>query len=45
MHPHYRDGLLKGDIENLEESESIFHFSPHQYYANRPDKCIEEIHS
>ena len=44
MHPHFRDGLLKGDVENLEESESIFHLSPHQYYSNRPDECIKGIH-
>ena len=43
MHPHFRDGLLKGGISNLDESESIFHLSPHQYYENRPDKCIEGV--
>ena len=40
IHPHFRDGLLKGDIQDLDDEESIFHMSPHQYYENRPDKCI-----
>ena len=35
IHPHYRDGLLKGNIENIDENDSIFHCSPHQYYENR----------
>ena len=43
IHPHYRDGLLKGHIEDLEDDETIFHMSPHQYYENRPKKCIEGI--
>ena len=29
VHPHFRDGLLKGRIEDLDESESIFHMSAH----------------
>ena len=40
MHPHFRDGLLKGNIEDLDEDEPIFHMSPHQYYENRFLKCI-----
>ena len=46
IHPHFRDGLLKGNIEDLDETESIFHNSPHQYYENRPDASInqENIH-
>ena len=43
IHPHFRDGLLRGNIEDLENSESIFHLSPHQYYENRVMKCIEEV--
>jgi hypothetical protein len=39
VHPHYRDGLLKGNLEKLSENESIFHMSPHQYYENRELKC------
>ena len=35
-HPHRRDGLLKQNIEDLPEGESIFHNSVHDYYSNRP---------
>ena len=35
-HPHFRDGLLKSNIDELDENESIFHNSPHTYYENRP---------
>ena len=41
-HPHYRDGLLKGNIEELEEDESVFHLSPHQYYEFRPTESSQE---
>ena len=43
LHPHFRDGLLRGDIQNLDEGESIFHMSAHQYYENRPYKCIPGV--
>jgi hypothetical protein len=43
VHPHFRDGLLKSDIENLEDGESIFHNSPHKYYESRVLECIEGI--
>ena len=43
IHPHYRDGLLKGNLENLDEKESIFHMSPHQYYESRELECLEGI--
>ena len=43
IHPHFRDGLLKNDLENLEDGESIFHFSPHNYYENRELKCLAGI--
>ena len=43
LHPHFRDGLLKGDINSLDEGDSLFHFSAHQYYENRPMECIEGI--
>lgn len=36
LHPNYRDGLLKCNIEDLDENESIFHKSIHQYYELRP---------
>ena len=42
VHPNFRDGLLKGNIEDLDENESIFHNSPHDYYENRPDKSDEK---
>ena len=42
VHPHFRDGLLKGDINELKEGESLFHNSPHDYYANRPDESNQE---
>ena len=41
VHPNFRDGLLRGRIEDLEENESIFHNSPHDYYENRPDESDE----
>ena len=41
-HPHFRDGLLKGKLETIDEDESIFHTSAHQYYENRPRKSNEE---
>jgi hypothetical protein len=42
VHPHFRDGLLKGNMANLDENESIFHNSPHQYYENRPDESSDQ---
>ena len=39
--PNFRDGLLRGDIEDLEEGDSIFHNSPHDYYQNRPEVSDE----
>ena len=41
VHPHFRDGLLKGNMENLDDTESIFHNSPHEYYENRPDESLD----
>ena len=41
IHPNFRDGLLKGNVEELEETESIFHNSPHDYYENRPEESNE----
>ena len=38
IHPHFRDGLLKGKIDELSENESVFHNSPHEYYERRPDQ-------
>ena len=31
IHPNFRDGLLGADLDNLDEDESIFHPSLHQY--------------
>ena len=35
-HPDKRDGLLKGNLEELEEGESVFHNNIYTYYQNRP---------
>ena len=43
VHPHFRDGLLKSNIEDLDDNESIFYKSPHNYYENRELECIEGI--
>ena len=43
IHPHFRDGLIKGNIQNLDKEESIFHMSPHQYYEKRPTNCTPGI--
>ena len=41
-HPNFRDGLLKGKLKNLDDKESIFHNSPHQYFENRPKESINQ---
>ena len=41
-HPNFRDGLLKGNIENIEDNESIFHNSVHTYYENRPYILVKD---
>ena len=43
IHPHFRDGLLKSNIDELSEEEPIFHLSPHDYYCNRELSCISGI--
>ena len=43
IHPHHRDGLLKGDLQNLDDEESIFHMSPHQYYESRYLECVPGV--
>merc|ERR1712208_126247 len=42
-HPDRRDGLLKQNLDELEEDESIFDNSIHENYQIRPleGKCIE----
>ena len=42
IHPHHRDGLLKGNIKELDPNEAIFHNSPHEYYENRPEESDQE---
>ena len=42
IHPSFRDGLLKGNIEDLKDNESIFHNSPHQYFEARPDSSVNQ---
>ena len=42
VHPDFRDGLLKSNVQELEENESIFHNSPQDYYENRPDDSNED---
>ena len=41
VHPDFRDGLLKSNIEELEEDESMFYNSPHDYYESRPEESNE----
>ena len=41
VHPSFRDGLLKGKIEELSDAESVFHCSAHEYYENRPEASID----
>ena len=43
IHPHYRDGLLKRDLDDISDEESIFHFSAHDYFSHRELDCIEGI--
>ena len=35
-HPDRREGLLKADLKDLEDGESVFHNSVHDYYQDRP---------
>ena len=43
IHPNYRDGLLKSNLESLDEDESIFYKSLHQYYECRSLECINDV--
>ena len=43
LHPNYRDGLLKTNLEDLKSDESIFYKSLHQYYECRNLECIDGI--
>ena len=42
VHPNFRNGLLKGKLKNLDDTESIFHNSPHQYNESRPLESINQ---
>ena len=42
IHPNHRDGLLKGNLDELDTGESIFHNSPHEYYENRPEESDQK---
>ena len=44
-HPDRRDGLLKQNLDELEEDESIFHNSIHDYYQIRPPTIKGETHN
>ena len=41
IHPNFRDGLLKGNIKELDENESIFHNNKQEYYGKRLEKSNE----
>ena len=40
-HPNHREGLLRSNIDELSEGESIFHFSLHDYYQARPNEGVD----
>ena len=42
-HPNHRDGLLRQNLEDLEDNEQVFHLSPHQHYENRSTGWSEII--
>ena len=42
-HQNHRDGLLRRNLEDLEDTEQVFHYSQHQYYETRPNKWVETI--
>ena len=41
-HPDKRDGLLNGNLDELEEGESAFHNNIFTYYQNRPTVEVGE---
>ena len=42
-HPHARDGLLRRDLDNVDDDDSIFYPSIHKYYESRPDTWEERV--
>ena len=41
-HPDHREGLLKANLDDLEEGESVFHNSLHDYYQDRPFNSADD---
>ena len=41
-HPDHREGLLKANLDDLEEGESVFHNSLHDYYQDRPINSVDD---
>ena len=41
--PKHRDGLLRRNVEELSNDESVFYPSPHQYYESRPDTWTAKV--
>ena len=41
--PSLRDGLLRRDLDNVDDDDSIFYPSIHQYYEARPDTWEEKV--
>ena len=41
-HPDHREGLLKANLDDLEEGESVFHNSIHDYYQDRPENTMDD---
>ena len=42
-HPKHRDGLLRKDLQDLDEDDSAFYPSPHQYYEGRPQGYKQDV--
>ena len=40
-HPNRRDGLLRRDLNELNENDAVFYPSVHQYYENIPDEWYD----
>ena len=41
--PNHRDGLLRRNLEELSDEDSIFYPSVHQYYERRPDVWTDKV--
>ena len=41
-HPNDREGLLRADLDELEDGQSIFHNSLHDYYQDRPKNSDDD---